>query len=210
MSGDFVSLVGGSRGQLIWLHDLGIGYVNDQPQPGLYDKAYRDKYRALDEKVLGAALTAARLDLVRRHYGEERIVDVGIGGGRFVLEHGNACGWDVNPDALMWLYENGLICDPRSGVAAVSMWDSMEHMTNPSEVLDAVSKWVFLSTPIYPDAEAVLESKHFKPGEHIWYFTEHGLVHFMRLHGFDVVEANAMESALGRDSIGSYAFRRKH
>lgn len=157
---------------------------------------------------MGRQLSHARAEFVLRHYRGDNLVDVGIGGGRFVNTL-DCHGWDVNPEAIRWLYESGRLRDPRAGaVEAVSMWDSIEHMADPSEILENVREWVFLSTPIYLDGDDVLHSKHFKPGEHLWYFTEFGLVNFMRAHGFALAESNDQECRIGRESIGSFAFRR--
>lgn len=197
--------------RLLWLPELGLGYLAVQPAPDFYGRDYFDHYQALDISNMGHALTDARIDLVRRHW-QGAIVDVGIGGGYFVsayLEHAPASGWDVNPEGVRWLFERGLLCDPRSmRVDAVTMWDSIEHMSNPSEILDNVERWVFISTPIYRDGDDARASKHYKPGEHLWYFTESGLVGFMHRHGFKTIEANNAETMLGRESIGSFAFRR--
>jgi hypothetical protein len=208
MSGAFASL---AERHLLWLPDYGIGYLDVPPPVGFYGVDYFRRYRDLDFTDMGRALTDARLTLMRRHW-QGPIVDVGIGGGLFVsacLEFTPASGWDVNPEAIRWLFERGMLCDPRAGrVPAVTMWDSIEHMADPTEILDNVESWAFVSTPVYRDADDVMGSKHYKPGEHLWYFSEIGLVMFMKKHGFRLVEANGVENALGREAIGSYAFRR--
>lgn len=196
-----------AAGRLQWLPELGLGYLDELPAPTLYDEAYFNHYLALDKTDVAAELTAERMLLVMRHH-EGELVDVGIGGGRFVRE-AQCYGWDVNPYAIKLLHDAGRLRDPRSmTVEAVSMWDSIEHMVNPGEILANVSQWAFISTPIYLDADAVLQSRHFKPGEHLWYFTTPGLCEFMRSHGFALVESNRNE-CLWRDGIGSFAFRRK-
>jgi hypothetical protein len=207
-NGDFASL---AARHLLWLPELGLGYLDVQPAPDFYGADYFDRYQALDLTDTGRALTKARIGFVRRHW-QGAIVDVGIGGGYFVtafLEYATASGWDVNPAGVRWLFERSLFCDPRSmRVDAVTMWDSIEHMANPSEILDNVDRWVFISTPIYRDGDDARGSKHYKPGEHLWYFTESGLVGFMHRHGFAAIEANNAETTIGRESIGSFAFRR--
>jgi hypothetical protein len=54
----------------------------------------------------------------------------------------------------------------------------------------------------------VLRSKHFRPQEHIWYFTREGLVNAMKACGFSLVAESDFETELGREDIGTFAFRR--
>jgi hypothetical protein len=195
-----------ARGRLLWLPELGLGYLDQPPAPGLYDEDYFKHYVELDASPISAELTAERMLLVLRHH-EGEIVDVGVGGGRFVRE-ANCYGWDVNPYAIKLLHDSGRLRDPRSQpVDAVTMWDSIEHMTDPGEILQNVRQWAFISTPIYTSEDDAIASKHFKPGEHLWYFTEAGLLSFMQTQGFRLQEANRMECTW-REGIGSYAFRR--
>lgn len=205
MRGDFASL---ADRQLQWLPDLGVGFL-DIEAPGLYAHDYFQTYRQLDLTPMAGKLNAARIGLVERHWAYPRqMIDVGIGGGSFV-DSAECYGWDVNPHAQRWLDEHERLIDPRAQtVRAATFWDSIEHMRDPSEILRNVERWAFISTPIYSSALQARGSKHFKPGEHLWYFTERGLVHFMSVHGFRLRESNVMETMIGRDSIGSFAFER--
>jgi hypothetical protein len=65
-----------------------------------------------------------------------------------------------------------------------------------------------VSCPIYENSEHILRSKHFRKDEHCWYWTEQGLITFMRHYGFEVVESNRMESDIGREDIGTFVFKR--
>ena len=108
---------------------------------------------------MGAALTQARIDLVRRHF-DGQVVDIGIGGGRFVTESG-AMGFDVNPEAVDWLKAQERYYDPYQHHAeAVTCWDSLEHIPEPEKLLDHVGEWLFVSMPIYKDQADCLASKH--------------------------------------------------
>jgi len=196
-----------AAGRLLWLPELQLGFLAEPPTPGLYDASYWETYRERDKGPVADELNFERIMLVRRHFQGMDLVDVGIGGGRFVNEM--AClGWDVNPYAVEWLRQSGALRDPRSQpVEAVTMWDSIEHMVDPGEILRNVRSWAFISTPIYKGPGDAINSKHFKPGEHLWYFTVGGLCEFMRVHGFALFESNEMECKW-RESIGSFAFRR--
>ena len=54
-----------------------------------------------------------------------------------------------------------------------------------------------------------MQSKHFKPNEHVWYFTDWGLRLWFEEQGFDCLETNYDETNIGREGINSYVFRRK-
>jgi hypothetical protein len=195
---------------LLWCEAVGIGYYPVDPKSTPYDEDYFAKYQVMEVTPLGDALVASRLALVRGRMSPADVIDIGIGSGAFVRA-ADCEGYDINPCAVSWLRENAKWHDPYDGdkVRAVCCWDSLEHIQIPSVLLNQVSEYVFLSIPIFRDADHVLRSKHFRKDEHYWYFTDLGLKRFMKYHGFDCVEQNAMETVLGREDIGSYVFRRK-
>ena len=190
---------------LLWSDELGIGYHARPPID--YKGAYFTKYQKLDDSGMGKSLTASRLAFVKRHF-DEQVLDIGIGGGRFVTE-ANALGFDVNPEAIAWLGDRYL--DPyQNKVKAISCWDSLEHIQDPESLVGTVTDWVFVSMPIYNNQEDCLLSKHFKPGEHIWYWTRQGLCYWFEKLGFELIEENKIESDLGREGIESFAFRKRN
>ena len=149
-----------------------------------------------------------RVEMVRR-YTKGIVVDIGVGGGRFVREMPRAVGYDINPHAVEWLRQSRLWFDPYAEpVDTATFWDSLEHIHDPTALLANVRKFAFISTPIYKDCADALRSKHFKPQEHCWYFTVKGLQRFMERFGFRQVERTAMEQSAGRKQIETYAFQR--
>lgn len=197
--------------ELVWAPQ-GMGALCTTNPP--YDSAYFEKYRRYTLTAMGRAITAARIDLVRRHAGgAAHVVDVGIGCGDFIMARGGwTWGYDVNPRGEAWLRENGRWLNPYerpSMLGAVTMWDVLEHIAVPHRLLDLVKRWVFLSLPIVPGSEPPSTSwKHYKPEEHCWYWTESGLVLWMAAHGFVCREMNRVETELGREDIGTFAFER--
>jgi hypothetical protein len=118
-------------------------------------------------------------------------------------------GYDVNPAGIEWLQRRRLFADPYAApFEAASMWDVLEHMPDYPTLLANVREWLFLSLPIFSGPEHVLRSKHFKPEEHCWYWTSQGLVIALEQCGFDLVSESAVETELGREDIGSFAFKR--
>lgn len=190
---------------LLWSEELGMGY---HPRPPMdYSGPYFEKYQVLDATPMGAELTAARVAMVKRHYAGG-VVDIGIGGGRFVLD-ADGWGYDVNADAVAWLKGRERYFDVYAhATEAISCWDSLEHIPEPEKLLDQVGEWVFVSMPVYRDQRDCLASKHYKPGEHLHYWSTRGLISWFARQGFGCVEINERESELGREGITSFAFRR--
>lgn len=190
---------------LLWSDELGIGWHPRQPME--YRGEYFQKYRRMDREPMGVALTAARVEMVRRHT-QRTPVDIGIGGGRFV-ESINGLGYDVNAEAVAWLHGEGRYLDVyQHPVDAITCWDSLEHVPEPEKLVACALEWVFVAMPIYRDQADCLASKHYRPGEHIWYWTHDGLVQWFQSNGFELVEYNDTETMLGREGIMSYAFKR--
>lgn len=199
------SLPNGFEDSLIWWPELGMGW---HPAPPMsYEADYWEKYVQYDSTKMGEALTRFRYKFVQKFWRGET-VDIGIGAGRFVQESGGK-GFDVNKSAVKWLKNNDLFVDPyKQKVDAITCWDSLEHIPEPVKLLDQVNKWVFMAIPVFEDANKVHKSKHFRPGEHIWYFSERGLIKWMAQHGFRLVGHSDEETKLGREDIMTYAFCR--
>ena len=202
-----------SRRCLTWWLQHGIGYYPVEAGHAPYDQDYFDSFDRNAQTELGRALMQARVNFVERHY-RGTLIDVGIGSGAFVElrnQRGRSTyGYDVNPAGLAWLEQRMLLVDPHLvSFDAVTLWDVLEHIPDFQSLLANVREWVFLSLPMFRDAEHALRSKHFKPEEHYWFFSRDGLVFAMDLCGFALVSENTMETDLGREDIGTFAFRRK-
>ncbi|AVR83632.1 TPA: methyltransferase domain-containing protein [Pseudomonas aeruginosa] len=201
------SLPNGLTDCLLWSEELGMGF---HPRPPMdYTGPYFEKYQALDATPMGEALTRARMEMVKRHIDPASVLDVGIGGGRFVEEAG-CFGYDVNEQANFWLRSKNVFRDASFGWPAMTFWDSLEHVPDPEALVRSVGEWVFVSMPVYKDQADCLKSKHFKPGEHLHYWSVRGLVGWFAKMNFGCVEINERESELGREGITSFAFRRFH
>jgi hypothetical protein len=154
----------------------------------------------------------SRVKFVEQYY-QGPLIDIGIGSGAFVELRQRSCwtfGYDVNQCGIEWLERRRLFADPYAApFDAASMWDVLEHMPDYPKLLANVREWLFLSLPVFRDAAHVLRSKHFKPAEHCWHFTRDGLLFAMRQCGFALVAENTVETELGREDIGTFAFRRE-
>ena len=202
------TLPSGLNNTFLWSEELGYGW---HTAPAMhYDSGYFAHYQKLDATPMGAALTKARVELVSKYMSPVLSCDIGIGGGRYV-EESKGSGFDVCPDAVEWLRAGGVFVDPYSSryrFDGVTCWDSLEHIPEPEKLLARVREWLFVSMPIYTSMQDVLTSKHYKPGEHLHYWTLAGFIAWCERQGFEVQEVNHAEDELGREGITSFAFRR--
>lgn len=200
--------VSGSGG-LIWYEELGYGYY-PVALNGQYGQAYFENYQNYRCSPIAGDLMKARVALVQKYCLDGPVVDIGIGSGHFIdSRKAKTYGYDVNPCGIRWLLDRNLWFDPfAQSPDAVTCWDTLEHMERPDLFLDRVRKFFFTSIPIFEDAAHVLRSKHFKPNEHIWYWTRSGFLRWMQARGFSCAEENCMELELGREDIGTFVFRK--
>lgn len=196
---------------MIWKGDYGFLPI---AAPGPYDQAYFDKYVGYAHTPMGQDITWARAQLVVNHTRHDAdVLDIGIGCGAFLValkKFRHCIGFDVNPAAVEWMKRERLWVDGQlvHGAAALTFWDSLEHIEDPWPLINRAQEEVFISIPIFRDEAHALNSKHYRPTEHFWYFTHDGLVREMRQRGFSLILCNNMESLLGREDISTFVFRR--
>lgn len=170
---------------------------------------YFDHYSAFAGAAIGKAIHDGRVQFVNDYTGREcPVLDVGIGSGEFILSRPNTFGTDVNPKAQRWLAENGLAGLGFDAYKAFTFWDVLEHIDVPKNYFKRMPEgsFLFTSLPIFADLADIRSSKHYKPGEHLYYWTEKGFVAWMAMHRFRLLEVRDFESEAGRDSIKSFAF----
>ncbi len=194
----------------------GIAYQRNMARDRIaYDAAYFEHYRALEGSATEVRLNEGRLAMLLRHAAPgTKLLDVGIGSGSFLrsaISVGfEAKGCDVNPVAVEYLKQHDWHAQNARGFEAVTFWDSLEHMENPERFMRRIqrSALVLVALPLIKDVRRVRDSKHYKPGEHLYYWTRDGFVAWMALWGFRLVEESDHEVEAGREQIGAFAFRR--
>ncbi len=194
----------------------GVAYQRDMSAGRVpYDGAYLAKCQAYEGNTVANAVNAGRCALLMRHLPDgASVLDVGAGSGAFVRAAASwgfdACGFDVIPAAADRLRAAGVYAEDPGVFDAVALWDSIEHMEDPASILDAVRPpaVLFVSIPVFQDLRAIRESKHYRPGEHLYYWTAQGFIDWIAHYGFRLLEQSDHEVAAGRDSIGAFAFCR--
>jgi len=197
--------------KLVWYPQDGYGVLLPTEEY-VYGDSYYDKYVTMESSPVGHALIKQRFNFVDRHVPVtgfmSNMIDVGVGAGGFVFA-AHCMGYDVCKKAVNMLKRNDRFHDlPSKPIETACFWDSLEHIVSPEAILANVNKHVFVSMPIYESGEHVLTSRHYRPNEHIWYFTEKGFIKWMKNQGWTLVEKNRDEERHGREDIGSFYFNR--
>lgn len=199
-------------GDLMLCPTRGIAYQRDMARYRVpYDEAYYQKCAGYDGSDIAQRINAGRVDLVDRHVGDERrVLDIGVGSGEFVRARPSTWGFDINPRAVELLREAGKWADDLAAFRAFSLWDVLEHIEMPNNYFRkmAPGSHLFCCLPIFSSVTAIRQSKHYRPGEHLYYFTERGLLNWMGEYRWEMLERSEYETGAGREDIVSYAFRR--
>ena len=186
--------------------DCGTVLVSPLPSPAVIEATYLDpEYHgdvaASEERMRAEARARARV-LAER--GCRRVLEVGCGAGFFVealLELGiEAEGVDPGPQAQraaarglpihpIWLQDH----QPRAPYDGVAMFELLEHLPEPVEVLHWCRRWMHpgatlaLSTPSASGLPARLLGRRFPmlcPPNHLELFTRRGLTALLERGGF--------------------------
>lgn len=199
--------------QLVACRGCGLQFVN----PRLKSALVVDSYRAgTDEAFVSQARSredtfARSLQTIEHHAGGRRgrILDVGTAGGA-CLKAAKDRGWDVDGcEPNRWLCEwarhsygidvrPGTIFEqgyPDEAFDAVSLWDVLEHTTDPPAVVDECARVMRpggLLILTYPDigswaARVMGRSWVFLLSVHLYYFTRHTMTRLLNDRGFKVV-----------------------
>ena len=132
-----------------------------------------------------------------------------------VLDYGSGVGWfrAFKPHyACVWTYD--IAQYPQTGIKlqtydCVCFWDVLEHIPDFREIepVLALSSHVALSVPVPTDG--LSDWKHFKPGEHLHYFTEDSLTALLAKYSFFPFHMKKDIECPPREDILSAIFRRK-
>lgn len=147
---------------------------------------------------------------------------LGIGGkgkGHTILDYGSGVGWfrAWKPRGKnVKVYSFDIANYPQTGLElqifdCTCFWDVLEHIPDFKviEPILALSKHVAVSLPIAPnDLGNLKDWKHFKPGEHLHYFTNESLEALFAQYGFYLLVEKDVECPPRKD-IKSFIFRRE-
>lgn len=197
-------------------HHEGIAYQTDMTATVEYSDAYFERYAGYEGSAVAAALNAGRCAMLARHAPEgARVLDIGAGSGAFVRSARSwgfdAFGFDINPKTVEHLKAIDAFARDPATFDVLTFWDSLEHIAEPAQWLSMVKRngRVLVALPIFSDLREIRQSKHYRPGEHLYYWTADGFVQWMRLYGYRLTEQSTHETDAGREAIGAFAFVRE-
>ena len=105
--------------------------------------------------------------------------------------------------------EAGETCIADVSINGGTSWTAANTGLTSLNVLGGVIDPTDPNTLYVETEDHVFKSKHFKPGEHCWYFTRDGLKLFMGRWGYERVEFNTSEIIHGgREGIESFVFKK--
>lgn len=196
----------------------GVAFQEDMTNSVEYGPDYFHKYETYRESRRYGEVDSVRANLAKS--ANLPVVDIGIGCGAFIeqcQQQGIQVlgGMDINPVAVKWLHERELLIESFDKLPTISltMWDVLEHIQSPHEILDKmrVGDALLVSLPIYNDlCREVPDSKHYRPDEHYYYFTKWGFIKWLYEYGVTVTEYNENETLpnCGRSGIGTFVARK--
>jgi len=192
----------------------GVAYQTDMKVTASYDEDYFNKCAGYEDKEIALKINAGRIAMVNEYAGADvNVLDVGIGSGEFIKKRQHTFGFDVNPVAVEWLESCGLSVNSITDFkrfSAFTFWDVLEHIERPALYFSQMEggSFLFVSIPIFSNLKHIRQSRHYRPGEHLYYFTETGFIDWMAMYGFQLLDRQDFEIKAGRDNILSFAFRK--
>lgn len=96
----------------------------------------------------------------------------------------------------------------------ITFWDVLEHVDwiqfPDANILSMMqkTKYIAATVPVLPEGQSLKEWKHYKPGEHLTYFTKETLNLFFSTNGFSLVREGYPECPLRLDIL-SVLYKRK-
>ena len=189
----------------------GIVYQKDMTQLIEYSTNYFKNYQSLKNSEIANKINEVRKTMTQQYC--SCLIDIGIGSGEFIEKSDiQVYGYDINKHGIEWLKTRNIYINPFQGIPSEidgwTFWDVIEHLPEPQELLDLVplNHYLFTSIPIFENISKVKTSKHFKPNEHLYYFTRQGFITFMTDSGFKLIEENDLETRAGREGITNFSF----
>lgn len=182
--------------------------------PKMYGEGYAQTYIAYARNGVNTPLNLFRLGLVSRWLQQgDKLLDVGCCVGEFVRfaeRYYDCIGFEPNSSAATIARRqcNSPISSHLTGhgtVNCVTMFDVLEHIEKPYEFLEVIHRmlglngFIALTTPNVDviagwNDQGLRQWKHYKPGEHLFLYTEKSLETLFEKSGFNIIHFGREES----------------
>lgn len=176
-------------------------YLCHDHQPADYNADYLLHYKLYGRTQFGKQLNQKRWSFILDNGLFGPLLDFGCGSDSFA---------DAKPkDVAVFSYDPYYKKDfsfLNVELDTTTFWDSFEHLTRLEIVPLLNSRQIILSIPILRKDVDIFCWKHFRPGEHIWYFSEDALINLFKKWGYILKCCDTFETVMGRDDIKSYCF----
>lgn len=182
----------------------------ENPQPITYNQEYVNSYRNPEIEAKSIILSYNRFKFIKDNirllpYNKTlKVLDFGFGTGSFEIvnksENAEFYVYDIveNPDVP----ENStFVQDPfEDFYDIVCFFDSLEHTTNPYDVVrNLKTKYISISVPWCPTedvSEPFMNWKHRKPNEHLFHFNHKSIIRFFDSLGYSCVTLSNFEDSV--------------
>lgn len=170
--------------------------MNDPLYDNLYNKQYLKKYIGLSNTPLGKLIMQARWNLIKSFCNRGSLIDYGCGSGAFIKlapDSFDVNGWDINP------YSRYSKHSPIGHYNILTMWDVIEHLPSPLfPLVEYTPNFIFVVTPNADNTsfEKFNTWKHYKPLEHLNYYTLKTLSMSMLSMGYKYIHHDFNEGEL--------------
>lgn len=205
------------------IHESNYSYAEPGTKVRSYDDDHYKLLESYEGKEIGEAITKNRIKMVKgvfKKMTHKSLLDYGCGSGYFIKELAKKTklntiyGYDVLEKTTDWLKGKGIYYDLEKEdqelypLGCITMWDVIEHLPEPRKVLDKIKKGTYLliSVPLTNNLSKLKEWKHYRPYEHLHYWTYVGFVEYMIKAGFKLLDRNYNETLAGREDIWSFTF----
>ncbi len=183
-------------GPLSWCDPCGHAFQTDLTVTADYEGAYGERTYATYPETTAHLRAGYILGRIRIGLSiGDRVLDVGYGNGAFlkVMQRAGFAvfGLDVHGK------DYGIPEMPiDTACSVVTFFDSLEHIPD-LETVRPIAKHVFISIPHRPEwfRQNPADWKHYKPGEHLHYFSPTSLRKFMSGVGYEMLDECSIEDA---------------
>jgi len=126
-----------------------------------------------------------------------------------VLDYGSGVGWfrAWRPEGVE-VYTYDIAEYPQTGLElttydCVCFWDVLEHILNFRDIepILRLTRHVAVTIPIKPEFKNYVGWKHFRPSEHVHYFTEETLDAMFESYGFEKMKSGMPECPPRQDVL---------